>query len=79
LKKAVGGADLHFINFGIDEAPIVLAARVLVARAYSALALLGVRGCAADHEEGQEGNQEPCLLVCLHGKSLAHAAVMGYQ
>jgi hypothetical protein len=45
LKKAVGGADLHFINFGIDEAPIVLAARVLVARAYSALAFADFWSC----------------------------------
>ncbi len=53
---------------------------MLAARAYSALALLGVGGgCSADEEEGQEGNQEPCLRVWMHGKSLAHAAVMGYQ
>jgi hypothetical protein len=37
------------------------------------------RDCSTDEEEGKEGNQEPCSLVWIHGKSLAHAVVMGYQ
>jgi hypothetical protein len=51
-------------------------AGVLAARAYEVRSVLrGAtiarrgRGCSADEEEGQEGNQEPCSRGWMHGKS----------
>lgn len=43
-------------------------------------AILGAGGAAPlTRRRARTGNQEPCLGVRMHGKSLAHAAAMGYR